>query len=87
MTKEQFAKAERLQRHIQYKKCDLKDIKYYEDNYSDYPIQLQFKRTLNDSVFTSVEIYDEALKKEIINLVKIHFIADVQKSEKELEQL
>ena len=40
---------------------------------------------LKDWAFTYHE--NEALKKEIINLVKIHFIADIQKSEKELEDL
>ena len=41
----------------------------------------------DDSVVSNIEIYDEILKKEILNLVKIHFIADIQKCEKELENL
>ena len=83
---EKLSKATELSRHIHYKKEDLKDIKYYEDHYSDYPFQLKLMRT-KDGVFSYIDIYDEDLKKEIINLVKIHFIADIQKSEKELEQL
>ena len=86
MTKEKLSKATELSRHIHYKKEDLKDIKYYEDHYSDYPFQLKLMRT-KDGIFSYIDIYDEDLKKEIINLVKIHFIADIQKSEKELEQL
>ena len=87
MTKEQLEKGQSLKGHIHRIGLYLKDIKYSEDKYSDYPIRLRLKRTLNDTVFTDVEIYDEAVKKEILNLVKIHFIADIQKSEKELEDL
>lgn len=87
MTKEQLEKGQSLKGHIHGIEINLRDIKYYEDNYSDYPIRLRLKRTSNDTVFTDVEIYDEAVKKEILNLVKIHFIADIQKSEKELEEL
>ena len=87
MTKEEFLEAQNLNRHIHYRTEDLKDIKYYEDKYSDYPIRLQLKRTSSDNLFSNVDIYDEGLKKEIINLVKIHFIADIQKCEKELEQV
>jgi len=87
MTKESLAKAQELNRHIHYRKEDLKDIKYYEDNFADYPFQLKLMRTERNPIFSYIDIYDETLKKEILNLVKIHFIADIQKGEKELEEL
>lgn len=86
MTREKLLKATELSRHIHYRTEDLKDIKYYEDIYSDCPFQLKLKRT-SDGVFSFIDIFDEELKKEILNLVKIHFISEIQKSEKELEQL
>ena len=87
MTKEALLKAQELNRHIQYRKEDLKDIKHYEDHYSDYPFQLKLLRAKNCNVCSYIDIFDEGLKKEILNLVKIHFIADIQKSEKEIEEL
>ena len=86
MTNETLLKAQELNRHIHYRKEDLKDIKYYEDNYSSYPFQLKLLRT-KDNIFSYIDVYDEDLKKEILNLVKIRFIADIQKSEKEIEEL
>lgn len=86
MTKETLLKAQELNRHIHFRKEDLKNIKYYEDKYSDYPFQLKLLRT-NDKIFSCIDIYDEDLKKEILNLVKIRIIADIQKSEKEIEEL
>jgi len=86
MTKESLAKAQELNRYIHKRKEDLKDIKYYEDKYANHPFQLKLMRT-KDPIFSYIDIYDETLKKEILNLVKIHFIADIQKGEKELEEL
>lgn len=86
MTKEKLAEAQELNRHIHYRTEDLKDIKYYEDKYFDYPFQLKLKRT-KDNIFSYIDIFDEEFRKEILNLVKIHIIADIQKCEKELEQL
>lgn len=86
MTKEKLLKATELNRHIHYRKEDLKDIKKYEGKYSDYPFQLKLPVTSNE-VCSYIDIFDEELKKEILNLVKIHFISDIQKSEKELEEL
>jgi hypothetical protein len=86
MTKEELLKATELNRHINYRKEDLKDIKKYEDKYSDYPFQLKLPMS-SSGVCSYIDIFDEELKKEILNLVKIHFISDIQKSEKELEQL
>ena len=86
MTKENLLKAISLNNHIKSRKAELKDIKYYEDKYSDFPFMLQLKRTSND-LYSEICIYNEDLKKEILNLVKIHFIANIQECEKELEQL
>lgn len=86
MTKENLLKATSLNNQIRSRESDLKDIKYYEDKYSDYPVLLRLKRTNND-LYSEICIYNEALKKEILNLVKIHFISNIQECEKELEQL
>lgn len=86
MTKDKLNKAQEINRHIHYKKEDLKEIKYYEENFSKYPFQLKLMRT-KDNIFSYIDISDEDLKKEILNLVKIHFITDIQKSEREFEEL
>lgn len=88
MTKETLVRAANINTSIEYKKSDLKDIKYYEKHYADYPIEIRLKRT-GGTFGTSSEIYlhDEKLKKEILNLIKIHFVAEIQRMEKELENL
>lgn len=86
MTKEVLLKAQELDRHIHYRNEDLKDIKYYEVNYSDYPVCLRIQRT-KDDLFSDINIYDENLKKEILNIVKNHLINDIQKCKNELNKL
>lgn len=86
MKKGDLLKAISLNDHIRSRKSDLKDIKYYEDKYSDYPFLLRLRRDRYDG-YSEICIYNEDLKKEILNLVKIHFITNIQECEKELEQL
>ena len=89
MDRKSVVRAANINSSIVYKENDLKDIQYYEKNYSDYPIAVRLKRTGSTTFGTTSEIllYDEKLKKEILNLIKIHFVAEIQRMEKELEEV
>ena len=89
MDRKSVVKAANINNSINYTENDLKNILYYEKHYFDYPIILRLKRTDSTTFGTSSEIhlFDEKLKKEILNLIKIHFVAEIQRMEKELEEL
>ena len=88
MDRKSVVMAANLNSSINYRENDLKDIHYYEKHYFDYPIIVNLKRSGGTFGTTSeIHLFDEKLKKEILNLIKIHFVADIQRMEKELEEL
>lgn len=88
MDRKSVVKAINLNTSINDTENDLKDIRYYEKNYFDYPIIVRLKRTSGlGSITSDLHLFDKKLKKEILNLIKIHFVAEIQRMEKELEEL
>lgn len=88
MDRKSVVRATNLNTTINYRVHDLRDIRYYEKHYFDYPIEVRLKRTGGiGSITTNLFLRDEKLKKEILNLIKIHFVAEIQRMEKELKEL
>lgn len=92
MTEDKLIQGTELREKIRCRKRDLKYISDFEKGkYRDYPLKLclLFMKGSCGSydVTNDVFLYDEELKKNILNSIKIYFIADIQRLEKELEQL
>ena len=90
MTEEKLIKGTELRERIRCRKRDLKYISDFEKGkYRDYPLKLclLFHKASIQDITNDIFLYDEELKKNILNSIKIFFIADIQKLEKELEQL
>ena len=90
MTEEKLIQGTELRERIRCRKRDLKYISDFEKGkYKDYPLKLclLFYKSHLSSLTNDIFLYDEELKKNILNSIKIYFIADIQRLEKELEQL
>ena len=88
MDRKSVVRATSLNSSINYREHDLKDIQYYEKHYFDYPIEVRLKRSSGlGGIATNLFLRDDKVKKEILNIIKIHFVAEIQRMEKELEEL
>lgn len=86
MTQEKIKKAKQLSDMIDCKKTDLKNITHYEKFHSYSPIEVHIKKHINH-INSVVFLRDEKLKNDVMNLIKIHLMAEIQRMEKELEEI
>lgn len=89
MTLETLKEAEIIREKIKRAKNDLKDIKHYDDSFfiKMRNIKICIPHSFTEDIFYDLDISDIQLKKDILNLIKIHLIRTVQDAEKELESL
>ena len=91
MTKEKLEKAKELTNKIEKYKVCLKDIRNYEKGrYFDRDLKIclfRFQPMDYNAVYDDVFIQDINLKKDILNTIKIYYVALIQKLEQELENL
>lgn len=90
MTEDKLIKGTELRERI---RCCKRDLKYISDfekgKYRDYPLKLclLFHKAPLQDLTNDIFLYDKELKKNILNAIKIYLIADIQRLEKELEEL
>ena len=88
MDRKSVVKATNINSNINDKEHLLGEVKIYEKYFFNYPIEIRLKRTGGiGSVTTNLFVFDEKVKKEILNTIKIHFVAEIQKLEKELAEI
>ncbi len=87
MTTEKLNEAKNLEMHIKSLKNDLKDISIYEKNAYSRAIGIKLPCDYDTERMFTLTLFDKQLKKDILNTIKIHLIAEIQKTEKELEEL
>ena len=91
MTKEKLEKAKELTNKIEKYKKYLKDIRNYEKGkYFDRELKiclLRFQPMDYNAIYDDLFIQDINLKKDILNTIKIYYVALIQKLEQELENL
>lgn len=90
MKKESFDRANKLYATIHDAQQDLKSIKWYDNKFfkRNIPIVLKVPFTIGIcSVDSDIVISDETLIKDILNLIKIHYVQTIQNAEKELGEL
>ena len=91
MTKEKLEKAKELTNKIEKYKLYLKDIRTYEKGkYFNNDLKiclLRFQPMDYNAIYDDLFIQDVKLKKDILNTIKIYYVALIQKLEQELENL
>jgi hypothetical protein len=91
MTKEKLEKAKELTYKIEKYKVYLRTIRTYEKGKyfgRDLKISLlRFQPMDYDAIYDDLFICDVNLKKDILNTIKIYYVALIQKLEQELEAI
>lgn len=88
MTLDKLKQAENLRDEIHRAEVYLRDIKHYEHKLAGYGIRLVLPRTLGTfATNDEIDLFDNQLKKDLLNTIKIHFVKKIQDAEKELEEL
>lgn len=91
MTKEKLEKAKELTSKIDKYKSYLKNIRTYENGkYFNRDLKiglLRFQPMDYNAIYDDLFIQDVKLKKDILNTIKIYYVALIQKLEQELENL
>ena len=88
MTLDKLKKAECLRDEIHEAEVYLKYIKHYEHNLFSYGLEIKIPQSVgtfgcNNELF----FFDKQLKKDILNIIKIHLVKKIQDNNKELAEL
>ena len=87
MTTEKLNEAKNLEMRIKSLKNYLKDISIYEKNAYTRAIEIKLPCDYDTERMSTLTFFNKQLKKDILNTIKIYLIAEIQKTEKELEEL